>query len=199
MAALNRSAGRGGQILSAAYDIFGAKGFYAAKMDDIAEAAGVAKGTLYLYYANKEELFHAVVEKMLSEYYAGYKARLHEAIPFQEKLVSLARYYMTFLRDRADFAKISMKEAPLTDALRATFTATAKKARAQFVRVIKEAYAEEIGEREAHLAYLSFANMGDGMTADLFWNNRELTDEMIEERAQFIAHLFVNGLGRPKD
>ena len=50
------------QIVDGARKIFLAQGFDAASMNDIARAAGVSKGTLYVYFANKEQLFAAIVE-----------------------------------------------------------------------------------------------------------------------------------------
>ena len=50
------------QIVDGAREIFFARGFDAASMGDIAKAAGVSKGTLYVYFKNKEELFSAIVE-----------------------------------------------------------------------------------------------------------------------------------------
>ena len=52
-------------ILSAALDEFAARGF-AARLDDVAGRAGVAKGTIYLYFADKESLFQELVREMLS-------------------------------------------------------------------------------------------------------------------------------------
>ena len=51
------------QILDGARKLFLAEGFDAASMGDIARAAGVSKGTLYVYFNNKEELFEAIVEE----------------------------------------------------------------------------------------------------------------------------------------
>ncbi len=45
------------QIMAAALDVFAAKGFERATMDEVAEAAGVTKGTIYLYFRNKLDLF----------------------------------------------------------------------------------------------------------------------------------------------
>ena len=50
------------QIVDGAREIFFARGFDAASMGDIAKAAGVSKGTLYVYFKNKEELFAAIVQ-----------------------------------------------------------------------------------------------------------------------------------------
>ena len=49
------------QILSAALDIFGEHGLAASRLEDIAKRAGLSKGTIYLYFHNKEELFREVV------------------------------------------------------------------------------------------------------------------------------------------
>src|SRR5580693_9405203 len=51
------------QIVEGARSIFLAQGFDAASMNDIARAAGVSKGTLYVYFDNKEQLFEAIVEE----------------------------------------------------------------------------------------------------------------------------------------
>jgi AcrR family transcriptional regulator len=53
------------EILEAALDCFSAKGFAATRMDDIAERAGVTKGTIYLYFQNKEAVFKALVRESI--------------------------------------------------------------------------------------------------------------------------------------
>jgi len=54
---------RPGELLSAALHLFVAKGYAATRLEDVARSAGVSKGTLYLYYANKEALFKAVIRE----------------------------------------------------------------------------------------------------------------------------------------
>ena len=56
---------RPSQILEAALDVFGEKGLAAARLDDIAKRAKLAKGTIYLYFPNKDELFRAVIRSTL--------------------------------------------------------------------------------------------------------------------------------------
>ena len=53
------------QILEAALAEFGEQGLAGARIDDIARRAGIAKGTVYLYFANKEELFQGVVRQTI--------------------------------------------------------------------------------------------------------------------------------------
>src|SRR5438067_131745 len=56
-----RSEDRPREICNAALQVFAEKGFAAARLDEIARRAGVSKGTLYLYFKDKAELFRAVV------------------------------------------------------------------------------------------------------------------------------------------
>src|SRR5438445_8706633 len=53
-------------ILAAALEEFAARGFAAARLDDVARRAGVAKGTIYLYFRDKESLFRELVRTALS-------------------------------------------------------------------------------------------------------------------------------------
>jgi len=56
-----RSEDRPREICAAALEVFAEKGFAAAKLDEIARRAGVSKGTLYLYFQDKADLFRAVI------------------------------------------------------------------------------------------------------------------------------------------
>lgn len=61
-----RKEARPQELLDAALDLFAEKGFAATRTEEVAARAGVSKGTLYLYYPSKEELFKAVVRQNLS-------------------------------------------------------------------------------------------------------------------------------------
>ena len=61
-----RKEARPGELLDAALDLFVEKGFAATKVEDVAARAGVSKGTLFLYFSSKEELFKAVVRENIS-------------------------------------------------------------------------------------------------------------------------------------
>ena len=58
-----RKTARPQELLAAALDLFVERGFAATRLEDVAARAGVSKGTLYLYFTNKEELFKAVVRE----------------------------------------------------------------------------------------------------------------------------------------
>ena len=61
-----RKEARPGELLDAALDLFVEKGFAATRSEEVAARAGVSKGTLFLYFPSKEELFKAVVRENMS-------------------------------------------------------------------------------------------------------------------------------------
>ena len=55
------------EILTAAFEVFAAHGYEAARIDDVARQAGIAKGTIYLYFRDKEQLFRAMVRGLVQK------------------------------------------------------------------------------------------------------------------------------------
>jgi AcrR family transcriptional regulator len=55
------------RLLDAGATVFAARGVHAARVDDIVKVAATSHGTFYLYFANKEELFHALAEQVAGE------------------------------------------------------------------------------------------------------------------------------------
>ena len=70
-----RKEARPGELLDAALDLFVEKGFAATRAEEVAVRAGVSKGTLFLYFPSKEELFKAVVRENISGRFAEWERR----------------------------------------------------------------------------------------------------------------------------
>ncbi|MDV3256638.1 MAG: TetR/AcrR family transcriptional regulator [Sphingomonas sp.] len=80
-----RAEDRPHEICSAALEVFAEKGFAAAKLDEIARRAGVSKGTLYLYFSDKQELFRAVIRDTISPNIEAVRASLEQTdLPLEE-------------------------------------------------------------------------------------------------------------------
>lgn len=71
-----RKDARPGELLAAALDLFVEKGFAATRVEEVAKQAGVSKGTLFLYFSSKEELFKAVVRENISGRLAEWDAEI---------------------------------------------------------------------------------------------------------------------------
>ena len=71
-----RKDARPGELLAAALDVFVEKGFAATRVEEIAHRAGVSKGTLFLYFASKEELFKALVRETITSNFPHWREEL---------------------------------------------------------------------------------------------------------------------------
>jgi AcrR family transcriptional regulator len=89
-----RAEDRPREICAAALEVFADKGFAAARLDEIARRAGVSKGTLYLYFKDKEDLFRAVVRDTIAPNIEAIAAAVATAeIPFADVVpMILARF-----------------------------------------------------------------------------------------------------------
>jgi TetR/AcrR family transcriptional regulator len=87
-----RKEARPAELLAAALDLFVEKGFAATRAEEVASRAGVSKGTLFLYYKSKEELFKAVVRETIGgSRYTEWNAELES---FEGTTAELLRYGM---------------------------------------------------------------------------------------------------------
>src|SRR2546422_3334111 len=66
-------------ILEAARRVFAERGFHEATVDEIAEAAGVAKGTVYLYYHSKKEIYLGGLQHGVAAFYEELKRQIDQA------------------------------------------------------------------------------------------------------------------------
>jgi AcrR family transcriptional regulator len=82
------------QILDAALSVFAERGLAAARLEDIAKLAGLSKGTIYLYFPNKEELFREVVRSTVVAYIARAEESFQaETDPMQSLLTWIDGYW----------------------------------------------------------------------------------------------------------
>jgi AcrR family transcriptional regulator len=78
-----RPEARPAEILAAALEVFAARGFQAARLEEVAKRAGVSKGALYLYFETKADLFRAVVTDAISPNIERVKAMASAEVPFE--------------------------------------------------------------------------------------------------------------------
>lgn len=109
-----RKEARPGELLEAALDLFVEKGFAATRVEEVAARAGVSKGTLFLYFPSKDELFKAVVRENLSGRFVEWN---NDFETFQGSTHDMMTYCMHSWWERvgstkaAGIAKLMMSEA----------------------------------------------------------------------------------------
>src|SRR5881392_355409 len=89
-----KSAARREAILAAALDEFSERGFAAARLDDVARRAGVAKGTIYLYFRDKQSLFQELVRTMLSPVVGALEAAPLAELPARQVAETIADLFV---------------------------------------------------------------------------------------------------------
>ena len=88
-------------ILRAAIDVFAERGFFNAQVADVARAAGVAAGTVYLYFRSKDDLLASIFERTMRESFAEGRAALADVSDPCDRLRRFARLHLERLgRDR---------------------------------------------------------------------------------------------------
>lgn len=109
-----RKQARPAEILEAALKVFAEKGFAGARMEDIAARAGVTKGTIYLYFENKEAVFKTLVRESIGATLAGVSANVRDYNGTAKDLLRFALSAMAHLlttSDRVVLPKIIIGES----------------------------------------------------------------------------------------
>src|SRR5437763_15346513 len=113
-ARVERSAQRRAAILQAALDEFSASGFAATRLDDVAQRAGVAKGTIYLHFRDKETLFQELVRSVLSPPVGMLERIAHTDAPVRVLAERIVEVFVqeVYATRRKDVIRLIISEGP---------------------------------------------------------------------------------------
>lgn len=101
------------EILAAALTVFSRDGFAGARLDEIAERAGCTKGTIYVYFASKEDLFKAIVRKLITPQYRQVDSVLQDES--LDTATRIRRFVMGAYRQIGDPSSIAMLRLLIAD------------------------------------------------------------------------------------
>jgi AcrR family transcriptional regulator len=99
-------------ILETASRLFSRYGFNKTSLDEIAATAQIAKGTVYYYFANKEELFVAAVEKKAEDYFHALRSHIDEVDTFEAKLHEFMHIPIRFVYENMPILIECMRNLP---------------------------------------------------------------------------------------
>jgi TetR/AcrR family fatty acid metabolism transcriptional regulator len=94
------------RILDAAERVFAQHGFFAARVAEIAKEAGVADGTIYLYFKSKDDLLISLFESRMERFNAMMAEAVDGAARPTDKLLALIRTYLTLVREQPHVAEV---------------------------------------------------------------------------------------------
>ncbi|MBN2031381.1 TetR/AcrR family transcriptional regulator [bacterium] len=97
-------------ILEVATKLFSEKGYHEVKVDDIAEKVGLSKGTIYLYYKNKETLFYSIIMQKTDSLETQLESAIQSQDSFIQALKNFVHTFLIFFHDNESFFKIIHSE-----------------------------------------------------------------------------------------
>ena len=189
-----------GEVLQAATAVFARAGFHQARMEDIAQEAGLAKGTLYLYFKNKDDLIAAILHRLFSgELHALEELRASDA-PARERLLTLTRRLADELKRLSlllpiwfEFYALAARQKGVRQFFKEYFAAY----RVPLAALIRQGIARgEFRDVDADLAALTFIALYEGLT--LLWavDPQSMAVETTPEAA---VRLLLEGLDVRRD
>ena len=181
------------KILEAAIRIFARNGYFNSRVSEIAKEAGVADGTIYIYFQSKEEVLAAIFEEALQQFIAISKETLKEVHEPARKLETIARLQLQYLGSNRDLAMVFQIEFRHNIMFMERFSKTRLR---DYFAIIQEAI---LDGQESGL----FRNINSKFATKLFFG---MIDELVtswlisgkdyplEDAAEPMTRVFVNGI-----
>lgn len=126
-------------ILRAAIKVFARKGFFNSKVADIASKAGVADGTVYLYFKNKDDILHSIFDRAMAEFITEGKKELEGIGSPEERLHKIAELHLARLGTDRDLAIVFQVELRGSTKFMQEFSAAGF---AEYLDIIRQTFQE---------------------------------------------------------
>jgi TetR/AcrR family fatty acid metabolism transcriptional regulator len=119
-----RSVDKRKRILEAATKVFARKGYFAARIADVAKRAGVADGTIYLYFRSKDDILVSLFDEVMSEHIARGREELRTIRGAAARLRAIAAHHLGLLGQNRDLAVVFQVELRQSTKFMERFTAS---------------------------------------------------------------------------
>jgi len=180
-------------ILRAAIDVFAERGYFNAQVADVARAAGIAAGTVYLYFKSKDDLLVSIFERSMRESLAAGRAAVADLADPRERLRRLARGHLAWLGGDRNLAIVFQVELRQSTKFMERFSASHLR---DYLGLIREAIAD--GQRaglfrddiRATAAAKMLFGALDEMATNWILSRRRYS---LESEADAVVDLFING------
>jgi TetR/AcrR family fatty acid metabolism transcriptional regulator len=186
------------KILQAAVKVFAKKGYFGAKVSEIARKAGVADGTIYLYFRNKEDILVSLFDEVMVEHLDKARAELASVEGAPARLKAIAEHHLRLLGANRDLAIVFQVELRQSTKFMERFTASWLQ---DYFAIVNDVIEE--GQREGTLR----ADLPRKVVAKaLFGALDEMVTSWILSRKDYdlgqlaapVADLFLRGVAAPR-
>ena len=191
----NGASGKREAILRAATRVFARNGYFNSKVADIARAAGVADGTVYLYFKSKEEILHSIFDRNMAEAIAAGRKLIAKLRDPREKLRRIATLHLERLGADRDLAVVFQVELRGSTKFMQEFSAAGF---AQYLGLLRATFEEGqragVFRRELNAKVVSKILFGalDEMATNWIISKRSYK---LEPMAEVVMEVFLNGVG----
>jgi TetR/AcrR family transcriptional regulator, fatty acid metabolism regulator protein len=183
-------------IADAAIEVFADKGFHQARVSDIAKRAGVADGTIYLYFKNKEDLLLSIFEQKMDELLTGLGQVLEGVEDPVERIRRFARFHFQQVRDHRSAAEVLLVELRLSNKFLKEYRPEKLWAYlGVFGQIVREGQAMGLFREEVDPFVGMWAFFGALDELAMQWVLSKRADRVsLESAADQVADVFVRGL-----
>jgi TetR/AcrR family fatty acid metabolism transcriptional regulator len=181
-------------ILRAATHVFASNGYFNSKVADIASAAGVADGTVYLYFKSKEEILHSIFDRTVDEAIAKAREELAQIADPREKLRRLAHLHLEGLGADRDLAVVFQVELRGSTKFMEEFSAAGFASYLGLIRAtIEEGQQAKVFRKELNAKVVSKILFGalDEMATNWILSKRRYK---LAPMADQVLDIFLNGV-----
>ncbi|MFV9510430.1 TetR/AcrR family transcriptional regulator [Tepidibacillus sp. LV47] len=166
-------------ILKSAFQVFTEKGFHSAKVSDVAELAKVGKGTVYEYFASKEDLLRGVIEAGIKYYIQKLNEQVKDSVSPWEKIRKIIKKHGEMLRSGQNFSQLMFENFGVMTKEFHQFLIEQRQGIMQIIQnILKEGI--ELGQIKPISLELG-ARMILGMMIAIHCEDQCLSDEAIDE------------------
>lgn len=190
-----RSGDKRERILAAAVRVFAKNGFYATRVSEVAKAAGVADGTIYLYFRSKDELLVSLFEDRVEKLLAFMKRELPLRKDARERLRAVIELQLGLLEDERDLAEVITVILRQSTKLMKEFAAPRFMAYLDAIaKVVAEGQAEGVFRSDVSPGLVARATFGalDGIA--LTWALGRAEQGALGRAARQLADVILRGL-----
>ena len=186
-------------ILEAARTVFARQGYANTGVEDIAGQAGIGKGTLYLYFPSKEQIYLAALLEEARRLDAESRAAMAAAATWQEKLRAFVEVRLRYFDEHQDFMRIYMTEfrtmCLLGKPVHAELYRLTEQCESQLAQMFATAAGRgEIREIDPELAAMTVSDLIRGLMERRL---RQLGRPVGQADTDFVLELVGRALGRP--
>ena len=187
--------GKRDRLLKAAIKVFARDGFFKARVEEIARLAGVATGTTYLYFENKDDILISIFEEEIDPIIEDCRRQVAEKVSTAEKIEAFVWHHLKMVRDNEDMAQLLEVELRQSSKFMHNYQGTKFKEYLAIVEdIIKEG--QEKGEVKKSINPILFKQILFGAVDQiaLTWTLSKSRKIPLEESARQISEVVLHGV-----